>query len=76
MTRRVAISGMGALEALSSAATAIGNVGPGLGPVVGPSGNFANIPEAAKWLMSLGMLLGRLEITTILVLLFPSYWKI
>ena len=72
----LAISGMGALEALSSAATAIGNVGPGLGPVVGPSGNFANIPEAAKWLMSLGMLLGRLEITTILVLLFPSYWKI
>ena len=72
----LAISGMGALEALSSAATAIGNVGPGLGPVVGPSGNFANMPEAAKWLMSLGMLLGRLEITTILVLLFPSYWKI
>ena len=72
----LAISGIGALEALSSAATAIGNVGPGLGPVVGPSGNFANIPEAAKWLMSLGMLLGRLEITTILVLLFPSYWKI
>ena len=72
----LAISGMGALEALSSAATAIGNVGPGLGPVVGPSSNFANIPEAAKWLMSLGMLLGRLEITTILVLLFPSYWKI
>ncbi|TCV89455.1 TrkH family potassium uptake protein [Testudinibacter aquarius] len=71
----LAISGMDSLEALSSAATAIGNVGPGLGPSVGPSGNFANIPEIAKWLMSIGMLLGRLEITTMLVLLFPRYWK-
>lgn len=72
----LALSGMETLSALSSAATAISNVGPGLGAEVGPSGNFAAIPDTAKWLMSFGMLLGRLEITTILVLLFPNYWKI
>ncbi|MGR6980303.1 TrkH family potassium uptake protein [Testudinibacter sp. P27/CKL/0425] len=70
------LCGMDSLSALSSAATAISNVGPGLGEQVGPSGNFAAIPTTAKWLMSFGMLLGRLEITTILVLLFPGYWKI
>lgn len=63
------------LTALSSAATAIANVGPGLGPVVGPSGNFASLPDGAKWLMSLGMLLGRLEFFTILVLVSPYFWR-
>lgn len=69
------MTGMDVLDSLSSAMTAVGNVGPGLGAHVGPSGNFADIPESAKWLMSVGMLLGRLEITTAIVLLFPTMWR-
>lgn len=67
--------GLDFITATSGAATAIANVGPGLGDVIGPSGNFASLPDAAKWLLSLGMLLGRLEIFTILVLLAPSFWR-
>ncbi len=67
--------GLDFITALSSAATAISNVGPGLGPVVGPAGNFSTLPDAAKWLMSLGMLLGRLELYTVLVLFLPRFWR-
>lgn len=69
------MSGMDFQSAWSSAATAIGNVGPGFGYQVGASGNFSTIPDFSKWLMIIGMLLGRLEIMTILVLLFPHFWK-
>ena len=51
------------------------NVGPGMGPVIGPSTNFASLPDTAKWILSFGMLLGRLEILTVAVLFFPSFWK-
>ncbi|MBE2896998.1 TrkH family potassium uptake protein [Pasteurellaceae bacterium HPA106] len=71
----LSLTGMAPLDALSSAMTSLGNVGPGLGPNVGPSGNFADVSDISKWLMSFGMLLGRLEIMTLLVLLFPSYWR-
>lgn len=67
--------GLDLVTALSAAATAIGNVGPGLGQTVGPSGNFAPLPDAAKWLLSLAMLTGRLELFTILVLLQPAFWR-
>jgi trk system potassium uptake protein TrkH len=72
--------GLGAMDldwitSLSGAATAIGNVGPGLGPIIGPAGNFATLPEAAKWLLAFGMLLGRLELFTVLVLLTPRFWR-
>jgi trk system potassium uptake protein len=66
------------LDFLTSASTAVStlaNVGPGLGPIVGPVGNFATLPDAAKWLLSFGMLLGRLELFTILVLFFPQFWR-
>ncbi|MEL6371971.1 MAG: TrkH family potassium uptake protein [Pseudomonadota bacterium] len=63
------------LTAISSAGTAIANVGPGLGPDVGPSGNFQSLPDGAKWLMSAGMLLGRLEFFSILVLFSPAFWR-
>ena len=63
------------LTALSAAATAIANVGPGLGPTVGPSGTFASLPDGAKWLMSAGMLLGRLEFFTVFVLFSPYFWR-
>ncbi len=63
------------LTALSSAATAVTNVGPGIGPVVGPAGNFATLPDAAKWLLAGAMLLGRLELMTVVVLFSRSYWQ-
>jgi trk system potassium uptake protein len=66
--------GLDALTASTAAIQAIGNVGPGLGPVVGPSGNFATIPDGAKWLLSFGMLLGRLEFFTVLVLFSRRFW--
>ncbi len=67
--------GLDFVTATSGAATAIGNVGPGLGPVIGPAGNFSTLPDAAKWLLAAGMLLGRLEIFTVLILLAPRFWR-
>ncbi|MFD1008794.1 TrkH family potassium uptake protein [Oceanisphaera ostreae] len=61
--------------AISAAMTAVANVGPGIGETIGPSGNFAGLPDAAKWLLALGMLMGRLEIMTVMVLFFPSFWR-
>lgn len=66
---------MDALTAFSAAGTAMANVGPGLGPVVGPAGSFAPLSDAAKWLLSAAMLLGRLEIFTVLVLFSPGFWR-
>lgn len=67
--------GLDWVTALTGAATAVCNVGPGLGPIIGPAGNFASLPDSAKWLLSAGMLLGRLEILTVLVLVTRSFWK-
>jgi trk system potassium uptake protein TrkH len=67
--------GLDYLTAMSAAITAVANVGPGLGPVVGPAGTFASLPESAKWLLSAAMLIGRLELFTVLVLLLPSFWR-
>lgn len=75
LTAGLALLGLDFLTAISGAATAVTNVGPGLGEIVGPAGNFAPLPDAAKWLLSGGMLLGRLELFTILVLLLPSFWR-
>jgi trk system potassium uptake protein TrkH len=61
--------------AISGSATAVGNVGPGVGPIIGPAGNFSSLPDGAKWVLVLGMLLGRLEFVTILVLLTRSFWR-
>ena len=67
--------GLGFITSVSGAASAIANVGPGLGPVIGPGGTFATLPDAAKWMLSLGMLLGRLELFTVLVLVTPKFWR-
>ncbi|MEJ8574548.1 TrkH family potassium uptake protein [Microbaculum marinum] len=74
-TLLLAATGLDFVTALSSAAQAIGNVGPGLGPVVGPSGNYASVPDPAKWVLSAAMLLGRLELFTLIVLLDPDFWR-
>jgi trk system potassium uptake protein TrkH len=67
--------GLDYLTAMSGALTALANVGPGLGPVIGPSSNFAILPEAAKWLLAAAMLLGRLELLTVLILFTPAFWR-
>ncbi len=71
----LSLLGVPYLTAMSSAITALANVGPGLGDVVGPSGSFAGLPEGAKWVMAFGMLMGRLELFTVLVLFTPIYWR-
>ena len=68
-------TGLDLITSLSSAAQAIGNVGPGLGDTVGPSGNFATVPDVAKWILALAMLLGRLELFTVLILFTPAFWR-
>lgn len=67
--------GLDIVTAASAAATAVSNVGPGLGDIVGPAGNFSTLPASAKWLLSLAMLLGRLELFTLFVLLMPDFWR-
>ncbi len=67
--------GLDFMTAISGAASAIGNVGPGLGEVIGPTGTFNSIPDLGKILLCLGMILGRLEIFAILVMFSPSFWK-
>lgn len=67
--------GLDFVTSLTAASTAVTNVGPGLGNIIGPSGNFASLPDAAKAILCIGMLIGRLEIMTILILFTPSIWK-
>ena len=71
----LSITGLDFLTSLSGAASAISNVGPGLGDMIGPNGNYKNIPDISKWILSFGMLLGRLELFAVLVLFFPSFWR-
>lgn len=71
----LSLFGLDVVTALSAAATAVGNVGPGLGHIIGPSGNFATLHDGAKWLLSIGMLLGRLEFVTAFVLLTFTFWR-
>ncbi len=69
------VLGLDFITAVSSAATALANVGPALGTIAGPAGNFSSFPDAAKWLLAAGMLLGRLELFTVLVLFSRSFWR-
>jgi trk system potassium uptake protein TrkH len=71
----LAAMGLDLVTALSGMAQAMGNVGPGLGPVIGPAGNYATLPDSAKWVLAFGMLVGRLELFTVLVLLSPAFWR-
>tara|TARA_B110000238_G_scaffold85869_1_gene94394 strand:- start:140 stop:1132 length:993 start_codon:yes stop_codon:yes gene_type:complete len=75
ITALLSLSGLDFITSISGAATSISNVGPGLGSTVGPSSNFASLPELSKWILSLGMILGRLELFAILVLFLPSFWR-
>lgn len=71
----LSFTGLDFITSLSGAGTALSNVGPGLGQTIGPSGTFQPLPDTAKWILSFGMLLGRLELFTVLVLFTPAFWR-
>jgi len=71
----LSLSGLDFTTSISGAATSISNVGPGLGELIGPNGNFSQLPDFSKWVLSVGMILGRLELFAILVLFLPSFWQ-
>lgn len=75
LTMALALSGLDFLSALSASAAAIGNVGPGLGPIIGPAGDFGSLNDISKILLSAGMILGRLEIMSVVVLFSSRYWQ-
>jgi trk system potassium uptake protein TrkH len=74
-TLAMAATDLDLVTAHTAALTLLTNVGPGLGPIIGPAGTFAPLPEAAKWIGCAAMLLGRLEILPVLVLLTPEFWR-
>jgi trk system potassium uptake protein TrkH len=75
MTVALGICGLDFLTAMSGSVTALANVGPGLGDIIGPAGTFAPLPDSAKLILSAGMILGRLEILAVLVLFTPPLWR-
>ena len=75
LTAILTLTGLNFVTAISGAATSISNVGPGLGDTIGPNGNFASLSNASKWALSVGMILGRLELFAILILFVPSFWR-
>ncbi len=70
----VALTGVDFVTTIGAVATSVGNIGPGFG-MVGPVNNFAHLPGLTKWILSFLMLLGRLELFTILILFTPYFWK-
>ncbi len=70
------MTGLDFVTALSGAATAIANIGPGLGQTIGPAGTFAPLNDTAKWILTFAMLLGRLELLVVLVLFLPRFWRV
>lgn len=75
MTLLLSLSGLDFMTSISGALTSITNVGPGLGNTIGPAGNFQSLPDIAKWLLSAGMLLGRLELLTVVAIFSWRFWS-
>ena len=71
----LSLLGLDPLTAWSGAGSAVANVGPGLGDIIGPSGTYQDLSGPAKWVLMTAMIIGRLEIVTALVLLTPSFWR-
>lgn len=69
------LSGLDLTTAVSGAMTAVANVGPGIGPIIGPAGNFASLSGFDKLVLAFGMFAGRLEMLTLFVLLTPAFWR-
>lgn len=70
----LSLTGLDPITSISGAATSVSNVGPGLGPVIGPSGTFETLTDRAKWICAIAMLLGRLEFTAVFVLMTRRFW--
>ena len=75
ITLLLSSTGLDFLTSVSAAATSISNVGPGLGEIIGPNGNFSELSIFSKWILCTGMILGRLELFAILILFLPSFWR-
>jgi trk system potassium uptake protein TrkH len=71
----LSLLGLDFITAVSGAATALANIGPGLGPEIGPAGNFSGLSDAVKWVLSFAMLLGRLELVAVFIMLTPGFWR-
>jgi len=71
----LSLTGLDFITSISGAATSISNVGPGLGSTIGPNGNFSSLPDISKWILTVGMILGRLELFAILILFVPAFWR-
>lgn len=71
----LALTGLDLVTSITGSAASLMNVGPGLGNLVGPAGNYSSLTDVAKWTLSFAMLLGRLEFLTILVLFSPAFWR-
>jgi trk system potassium uptake protein TrkH len=70
----LSLTGLDTITSISGAVASLANVGPGLGETIGPSGNYATLPESAKWILATGMVLGRLEFMSVLVLFTRVFW--
>ena len=70
----MAATGLELVTSMTGVLSSLTNVGPGLGPIIGPVGNYSSLPDAAKWICSAAMLLGRLEILAVLVIFTPTFW--
>ncbi|MDT8399488.1 MAG: TrkH family potassium uptake protein [Pseudomonadales bacterium] len=71
----LALCGLDSVTALSASLTALMNVGPGFGPIIGPAGNFSTLPDAAKYILSIAMLLGRLEYLALVIIFTRGFWR-
>jgi trk system potassium uptake protein TrkH len=75
VTMALAFFGLDIMTCLSGAVAALANVGPGLGPIIGPAGNYSELPDAAKWVLAMAMIFGRLEMLSVVVLMNPQFWR-
>ena len=69
-------TGLDTITSVSGAASALANIGPGLGDIIGPEGNYSSLNDTAKWLLSAGMLIGRLELMAVFVILTRNFWRV
>lgn len=75
VTVALSLTGLSTQTAITAAWTSVANIGPAFGPEVGPTGAMDGFPTAAKWIMILGMLIGRLELLAVFVLFTTAFWR-
>ena len=75
LTILLGTTGLDFITSLSGAAAALANIGPGLGDVIGPSGNFASLNDTAKWILAGAMLIGRLELLAVYAIVTVNFWR-